>query len=138
MKIISSLIVLLLTVSLLGACAPINQSLAYGSGGFLDRCRSVESCNLYIAEQVKRFWHRPTEKSDKQLTVSWDVNLDRNGQVKSLKLIKSSGNQALDESSRAAILNASPFEQISALDEATFNKNYRQFKFAFAPRTLRE
>ncbi len=118
---------------LVGGCTPIDQSLAKSSGGFLQRCRSVESCNFYIAEQVKRFWHKPSEKPEKPLTVSWSVNLDRDGQVKSLKLLKSSGSLVLDESSRAAILSAAPFEQVAALDEMTFNKNYRQFKFAFTP-----
>jgi protein TonB len=69
-----------------------------------------------IRDRVAQKWH--TEQVDARLrtlpaaVVTFDI--ERNGQVRNVKVVQSSGNVSLDYSAQRAVMEASPFEPLPA------------------------
>jgi len=81
-----------------------------------------------IKEQVERNWNEPGDFSG--LSVAFLVKVDRQGNVVSVKMNRSSGNVRLDESAENAIFKASP---LPFPGEARFYEYLKEFNFVFKP-----
>lgn len=94
------------------AMAPGAGNVGIGSGApFGARCGGYVTV---LRDRVAQRWR--TEQIDPRIrtlppAVVW-FELHRNGQVRNVRLVQSSGNVALDYSAQRAILEASPFEPI--------------------------
>ena len=81
-----------------------------------------------IREQVSKNWSEPGDFSG--LSVAFLVKVDRQGNVLSVKMTRSSGNARLDESAENAIFKASP---LPFPGEARFYEYLKEFNFVFKP-----
>ena len=81
-----------------------------------------------IKEQVEQNWSEPGDFSG--LSVAFLVKVDRQGNVLSVKMTRSSGNARLDESAENAIFKASP---LPFPGEARFYEYLKEFNFVFKP-----
>ena len=81
-----------------------------------------------IKEQVSKNWSEPGDFSG--LSVAFLVKVDRQGNVLSVKMTRSSGNARLDESAENAIFKASP---LPFPGEARFYEYLKEFNFVFRP-----
>ena len=81
-----------------------------------------------IKEQVEKNWSEPGDFSG--LSVAFLVKVDRQGNVLSVKMTRSSGNARLDESAENAIFKASP---LPFPGEARFYEYLKEFNFVFKP-----
>ena len=81
-----------------------------------------------IKEQVSSNWSEPGDFSG--LSVEFLVKVDREGNVLSVTMTRSSGDARLDESSENAIFKASP---LPFPGEARFYEYLKEFNFIFRP-----
>ena len=81
-----------------------------------------------IKEQVEKNWSEPGDFSG--LSVAFFVKVDRQGNVLSVKMTRSSGNARLDESAENAIFKPSP---LPIPGEARFYEYLKEFTFVFKP-----
>ena len=81
-----------------------------------------------IKEQVSKNWSEPGDFSG--LSVEFFVKVDREGNVLSVKMTRSSGDARLDESAENAIFKASP---LPFPGEARFYEYLKEFNFIFKP-----
>ena len=81
-----------------------------------------------IKEQVEKNWSEPGDFSG--LSVAFFVKVDRQGNVLSVKMTRSSGNARVDESAENAIFKASP---LPFPGEARFYEYLKEFNFVFKP-----
>jgi len=81
-----------------------------------------------IKQKVSANWSEPGDFSG--LSVEFLVKVDREGNVLSAKMTRSSGDARLDESAGSAILKASPLPFPS---EARFYEYLKEFNFIFRP-----
>ena len=81
-----------------------------------------------IKEQVEKNWSEPGDFSG--LSVAFLVKVDRQGNVLSVKMTRSSGNARLDESAENAIFKASP---LPFPGQARFYEYLKEFNFVFKP-----
>lgn len=86
---------------------------------------------IYFA--VVENWNRPPSARNDMSTVV-QVELFPNGEVNSLSIIESSGNEAFDRSTLNAIHRASPF--LVPDDLALFEERFRSFTLNFKPEDL--
>ena len=82
-----------------------------------------------IQEQVRGNWNPPAGDFN-GMSVSFTIRVDREGNVTSVKMSRSSGNARLDESAENAIYKASPLPIPS---EARFYEYLKEFEFVFSP-----
>lgn len=89
----------------------------------------VDQYSLMIQQRVKRYWTRPANNtSGLQCTVR--VSLMPGGDVKNVKIVKSSGSAVFDRSAEAAVYKAAPLPQPSDAQAAAA---LRDFEFIFKP-----
>ena len=81
-----------------------------------------------IKEQVSKNWSEPGDFSG--LSVEFFVKVDREGNVLSVKMSRSSGDARLDESAENAIFKASP---LPFPGEPRFYEYLKEFNFIFKP-----
>ena len=77
-----------------------------------------------------RHWSRPTNTKSVRLTCTVRVQLLDGGRVKSVEVIKSSGNDLFDRSAEDAVRKSSPFPVPT--DPVIFQK-FKTFSFIFNP-----
>jgi len=87
----------------------------------------------HIQNKVGQSWSRPLS-ARKGMQATLQINLLPGGDVDSVKVIKSSGNQAFDDSATQAVWKASPLPVPS--DAGVFTRNYRVFNLLFSPEDL--
>jgi len=85
-----------------------------------------------ILKEISEHWVVP-HGVDNKLTCVYLVELAPGGVVLSLKLIRSSGNSALDRSAEAAIYKSSP---LSVPKEPTLFDNFRELRLTVSPKTV--
>jgi len=81
-----------------------------------------------IKEHVSNNWDEPGDFAG--LSVAFLVKVDRQGNVLSVKMTRSSGDARLDESAENAIFKASP---LPFPDEERFYEYLKEFNFVFKP-----
>ena len=81
-----------------------------------------------IKEEISKNWSEPGDFSG--LSVAFLVKVDREGNVLSVKMTRSSGDARLDESAENAIFKASP---LPFPDEGRFYEYLKEFNFIFKP-----
>jgi colicin import membrane protein len=65
------------------------------------------------------------------------IKLVPTGQVISVQLIETSGNEAFDRSAVQAVYKVGHFDRLRELDIQNFEKTFRQFQLVFKPDDLR-
>ena len=84
-----------------------------------------------IQEQVRAEWNQPSGDF-KGMSVSFTIRVDREGNVTSVTMSRSSGNPRLDESAENAIFKASPLPIPS---DPRFYEYLKEFEFVFSPQS---
>ncbi len=102
----------------------------------LENKKIVSSYSAYIIERIEANWNRPPS-SRREMEAKLLIRLVPTGQVISVKLLKTSGNNAFDRSAEQAIYKVGSFDKLQQLDIQTFEKNFRKLQLVFKPNDLR-
>lgn len=84
-----------------------------------------------IRQRVKRYWIKPVS-AERGLQCTLQVSTFPSGEVKQVKVIKSSGNALFDDSAERAVYKAEPLPLPPASDPKAAAQ-FKQFKFDFKP-----
>ena len=84
---------------------------------------------------IVNHWSRPPSARN-NMTVLLQVSLSSFGDLREVKLLQSSGNEAFDDSAIRAVQQAAPFPELRKLDSRIFDANFRRFNFRFRPEDL--
>lgn len=93
--------------------------------------RGVASARLAIMRKVTQNWNQPSMMAE-GLACTVRVELIPGGDVMSVQVLKSSGNQLFDNSAERAVWKATPLPVPRANDEF---KRFRRFTFVFSPKS---
>jgi colicin import membrane protein len=91
----------------------------------------VEKYSYLIQRQVRENWKRP-KNINQSLKTEIQINLVPTGEILSASVIKSSGNNAFDESAMSAILKVKSFEGLT-MQMQLFDQHFRKFTLVFTP-----
>jgi colicin import membrane protein len=98
---------------------------------------NVKSYNELLSERVAQNWSRPPSARAGMIAI-FNIDMLPNGQVVGVQLAKSSGNAAFDAAAEQAIKKVERFIEIKDVPIDVFERNFRQFQFAFNPEDLRQ
>ena len=84
-------------------------------------------------ELINLIWISPNNQ-DQNIYAEFLLTLDRAGNIKSMKLVRSSGVGAFDRSAQSAIRKYGKIEEISKLDDRTYQKYFSEFTLRFDPK----
>ena len=97
----------------------------------LDEIRQYQAL---IKQTVTRYWRRPPSARN-DMEAMLDIQLLPGGELKTVKIHKSSGDTAFDNSALLAVQNAGRFSVPPA--PVLFDRHFRSFKMRFKPGDLR-
>jgi len=89
-----------------------------------------------IQQTVVNSWSRPPSARN-GLEVLLSIQLIPTGEVVSVQVLKSSGNNAFDRSAVNAVEKAGAFPELQKLPSGEFEKTFRRFRLLFRPEDLR-
>ena len=96
----------------------------------------VDSYAARIENQVYRQWSRPASaRRDMELTLL--IRLLPRGDIVSVTVLKSSGNEALDRSAVAAVSRVEQLGFVREMESDFFERYFREFEMLFKPDDLR-
>lgn len=90
----------------------------------------IDEYKAQIVQAIEQQWVIPSD-ADKNLSCQFVVRIASGGNVLSVTLVKSSGNQALDQSAEAAIYKASP---LPVPDDPAIFENFRELRLKVSPK----
>ncbi len=99
----------------------------------------AELANSYIGliiETIQSRWNRPPSARNNMET-ELIIQLVPTGEVVSVDIVKSSGNDAFDRSAQKAVWKAERFPELQNLPSRVFEKNFRRLRIKFRPEDLR-
>ncbi len=99
----------------------------------------TELASSYIGmmtETIQNNWSRPPSARN-NMEAELMIQLVPTGQVVSVDIIKSSGNDAFDRSAVKAVEKADRFPELQNLPNRVFEKNFRRLRIKFRPEDLR-
>jgi TonB family protein len=89
-----------------------------------------------IQQTVQRRWSRPPSARN-GMEVLLSIQLIPTGEVVSVSVQRSSGDEAFDRSAIAAVERAGNFPELKNLPPREFEQNFRRFRLLFRPEDLR-
>lgn len=92
--------------------------------------------SAYIRDRIANNWSRPPS-ARRDMEVELLIQLLPNGQVASVAIAKSSGNQAFDRSAEDAVAKVERFERLREVPSDVFERNFRRLRLVFSPDDLR-
>ena len=98
--------------------------------------QAMELINLIsqkVILDIQKIWISPNNQ-DQNIYAEFLLTLDRAGNIKSMKLLRSSGVGAFDRSAQSAIRKYGKIEEISKLDDRTYQKYFSEFTLRFDPK----
>ncbi|MBP9723057.1 MAG: cell envelope integrity protein TolA, partial [Gammaproteobacteria bacterium] len=95
--------------------------------------REIEKFIGLQQAKVSRNWNSRENFIGRSLVAKLEINLTRDGKVVSARIIKSSGDEALDISAKNAILKASP---LPVPEDDELFKTFVNYNFTFRPDEL--
>ena len=96
----------------------------------------VDAVGYEIQRAVELNWSRPPSARRGMQAILW-VSLVPTGGLTSVDIVESSGDSAFDRSAMQATQKAAPFDAVTELEPAVFERNFRTFQFRFNPQDLR-
>jgi len=98
---------------------------------------AIASFQGKIAGDIERSWSRPPNaRLGMQVTLS--IQLLRSGEVVSVAIVKSSGNEAFDQSAVTAVRRVGKFSYLSEMPPRQFDQNFKPLVLIFNPTDLRQ
>ncbi len=97
---------------------------------------TAQSYISFIQRAVQSKWNRPPSARN-GMQVLLNIQLIPTGDVVSVTVAKSSGNDAFDRSAVAAVEKAESFPELTELESRIFEQYYRRFTLLFKPEDLR-
>lgn len=98
---------------------------------------TVQSYLALIADKVERSWSRPASARN-GMSVTLRIHLVPTGQVVTVDVLESSGNNAFDRSAVQAVKKADRFPELQDLPSRIFEQQFRSLRFVFTPEDLRQ
>ncbi|MGE8066196.1 energy transducer TonB [Pseudomonas sp. NPDC089569] len=85
----------------------------------------LENVDEILVQKIVSQWHRPEGAHD-GASVRVNITMERDGRLKSAKVIKSSGNKQFDQSAINAIMAVQKVPEISQVSDDTFRRLYKE------------
>lgn len=92
--------------------------------------------SAYIRERIASNWSRPPS-ARRGMKAVLSIQLLPNGQVASVAVVESSGNDAFDRSAEQAVRKVERFERLKEMSSDVFERNFRRLTLLFSPDDLR-
>lgn len=96
----------------------------------------ADSYAAYVFERVAGNWNRPPS-ARRGMVTELLIQLVPTGQVISVRVVKSSGNEAFDRAAEQAVSKVGQFDKLKELSPRVFDKYFRQLRLVFKPEDLR-
>ena len=93
----------------------------------------IDLISQKVILDIQKIWIRPNNQ-DQNIYAEFLLTLDRTGNIKSMKLVRSSGVGAFDRSAQSAIRKYGKIEEISKLDDRTYQEYFSEFTLRFDPK----
>ena len=93
----------------------------------------IDLISQKVILDIQKIWISPNNQ-DQNIYAEFLLTLDRAGNIKSMKLVGSSGVGAFDRSAQSAIRKYGKIEEISKLDDRTYQKYFSEFTLRFDPK----
>ncbi|MDI6671951.1 cell envelope integrity protein TolA [Pseudomonas aeruginosa] len=88
-----------------------------------------------LVERISSNWHRPASAKD-GMQVTIEIEMDRKGVIKQVRVHQSSGNKAFDTSAVKAIQDVKAIPEIASLPTVVYQSLYKNRKVLFTPESL--
>ncbi|EPP6561978.1 energy transducer TonB [Pseudomonas aeruginosa] len=88
-----------------------------------------------LVERISSNWHRPASAKD-GMQVTIEIEMDRKGVIKQVRVHQSSGNKAFDTSAVKAIQDVKAIPEIASLPTDVYQSLYKNRKVLFTPESL--
>ncbi|HHH9441342.1 TPA: energy transducer TonB [Pseudomonas aeruginosa] len=88
-----------------------------------------------LVEHISNNWHRPASAKD-GMQVTIEIQMDRKGLIKHVKVQKGSGDEAFDQSAVLAIQDVKSVPEVASLSDQLYQRNYRLRTVVFSPEGL--
>lgn len=85
-----------------------------------------------MTTRITKSWKRPYSYQG-GLEVYLRMTLEPNGELKNVRIVRASGNDAFDRSALSAVKDASPFNEIVGVDDEIFKEKYQSLTVKFRP-----
>lgn len=89
-----------------------------------------------IRKSIEAHWRRPPSARN-DMVVMLTIELLPNGELKSVAVLKSSGNEQFDASAINAVNKARRFPSVNSVSNQVFEQYFRRFTLKFSPEDLR-
>ena len=89
-----------------------------------------------MRERIESNWSRPPS-ARRGMVVTLQIQLVPTGQLVSVVVLKSSGNDAFDRSAEQAVRKVGQFENLRDMPSRVFEANFRKLNLEFSPDDLR-
>ena len=93
----------------------------------------IDLISQKVILDIQKIWISPNNQ-DQNIYAEFLLTLDRTGNIKSMKLVRSSGVGAFDRSAQSAIRKYGKIEEISKLDDRTYQEYFSEFTLRFDPK----
>lgn len=95
----------------------------------------AEKVDSLLVERISNNWHRPdSAKNGMQVTI--EIGMNRKGKIQRVKVLKSSGDEAFDNSAVKAIQDVKVIPEVAALPTDTYTNMYKSRRVIFTPESL--
>nr|EKT9494693.1 cell envelope integrity protein TolA [Pseudomonas aeruginosa] len=88
-----------------------------------------------LVERISSNWHRPPSAKD-GMQVTIEIEMDRKGVIKQVRVHQSSGSKAFDTSAVKAIQDVKAIPEIASLPSDVYQSLYKNRKVLFTPESL--
>ena len=107
-------------------------------GQIAENDEQVASSYLAIIQRrVSSNWNRPPS-ARRGMEAELIIQLSRSGDVRTVRIVKKSGNEAFDRSVEQAVQKAGSFPELKNLEHRVFDKYFRNLPMVFRPEDLRK
>jgi len=97
--------------------------------------KRLENVDGILVERIISNWKRPASARN-GMAVVIDIKMARDGGVRSVTVVKSSGDKAFDQSATSAIKAVKAIPEMSQVSDSTYKQLYKERRVRFSPEDL--
>lgn len=95
----------------------------------------LENVDGLLVQRIVAKWKRPPSARN-GMSVEIVIKMNRNGDIRSVEVARSSGDNAFDDSATAAIKAVKAMPEVAKIKDETYQSLYKERRVAFSPENL--
>lgn len=95
----------------------------------------LENVDGLLVQRIVAKWKRP-KSARNGMSVEIVIKMNRNGDIRSVEVARSSGDKAFDDSATAAIKAVKAMPEVAKIKDETYQSLYKERRVAFSPENL--